>query len=70
MEEHASASNMACEDVTDQQTMEVDQGGVVGEVQEPKLELEITLHSLTGWTTPRTMHMTAKMGSHKVGIYR
>ncbi|RVX01248.1 putative mitochondrial protein [Vitis vinifera] len=59
---------MVCEDVTDQQTGEIDQGDVTGEVQEPKLEPEITLHALTGWTGLRTMHMTATMGSHDVMV--
>lgn len=59
---------MVCEDVTHQQTGEIDQGDVTGEVQEPKLEPEITLHALTGWTGLRTMHMTATMGSHDVMV--
>ena len=37
-------------------------------VQEPELEPEITLHALTGWTTPKTMCVWAKIGSHKVII--
>ena len=28
-------------------------------------EPEITLHALTGWTVPRTMHINAKLGSYK-----
>ena len=48
LEGNAGASTMVCEEITSQQTLEADQDGDVGEVQEPELELEITLHALTG----------------------
>lgn len=41
---------MIYEDITDQQILENDHGGDAAEVQEPKLEPEIILHSLMGWT--------------------
>lgn len=55
-------------DITDQQTPEDDHGGEAAEVQEPEVEPEITLHALAGWTAPRTMRMTATMGSLKVVV--
>jgi len=30
------------------------------------VEPEITLHALTGWTAPKTMRVTAKIGSHAI----
>lgn len=68
LEGYVGAGNMVYEDVTDQQTVEFDQGGDTGEVQEPELEPEVTLHALTGWITPRTTRMTATMGSHEVMV--
>lgn len=55
-------------DITDQQTLKDDHGGEAAEVQEPEVEPEITLHALAGWTAPRTMRMTATMGSLKVVV--
>ncbi|XP_040996109.1 uncharacterized protein LOC121242288 [Juglans microcarpa x Juglans regia] len=68
LEGYADAGNVICEDITDQHTVEIDQGGDTGEVQEPELEPEIMLHALTGWTTPRTMRITATMGSREVMV--
>ncbi|KAJ0027601.1 hypothetical protein Pint_36394 [Pistacia integerrima] len=48
--------------------MEEDQGGDIGEVQEPEMEPEITLHALTGWTGPKTICKTARMGPHEVVV--
>ncbi|RVW63788.1 Transposon Tf2-2 polyprotein [Vitis vinifera] len=45
-----------------------DQGGEAIEVQEHEPKLEITLHALTGWTVPKTMRVTAKMGPHEVMV--
>ncbi|KAG7987413.1 hypothetical protein I3843_03G132800 [Carya illinoinensis] len=58
------AGNSICEDATDQTTLEDEHEGDVAKVQEP----EITLHALTGWTVPRTMRMTATIGSLKVVV--
>ncbi|KAF5468386.1 hypothetical protein F2P56_012540 [Juglans regia] len=60
--------NVICEDITDQQTLEEDQGGETREVQEPEQEPEITLHALTGWSGPKTMRITARMGPHEVVV--
>lgn len=68
LEGYADAGNVICEDITDQHTVEIDQGGDTGEVQEPELEPEITLHALTGWTAPRTMRIIATMGSREVMV--
>jgi hypothetical protein len=57
---------MMCEDITDQQLLEDGNGGDTIVVQESELEPEITLHALTGWTTPETMRVSAKIRSHKV----
>ena len=59
---------MVCEDIIDQPTLEEDQGGDIGEVQEPELESEIKLHALTRWTGPRTMCIIARMGPHEVVV--
>ena len=59
---------MVCEDIIDQPTLEEDQGGDIGEVQEPELEPEIKLHALTRWTGPRTMCIIARMGPHEVVV--
>ena len=32
------------------------------------MEPEITLYALTGWTSPRTMHIIARMGPHEVVV--
>lgn len=39
-------------------------------VQEPELdpEPEKTLHAITGYTTPKIMRVSAKMGSHEVMV--
>ncbi|XP_041009414.1 uncharacterized protein LOC121253468 [Juglans microcarpa x Juglans regia] len=68
LEGYEGAGNVICEDITDQHTVEFDQGGDMGEVQELELEPEITLHALTGWTVPRTMRITATMASHEVMV--
>ena len=60
--------NVDCGDGTDQQTWEDDHGGEAAEVQEHEPKLEITLHALTGWTAPKTMRVTAKMGPHEVMV--
>ncbi|KAJ0039806.1 hypothetical protein Pint_26749 [Pistacia integerrima] len=62
------ASNVIYEDITDQQTLEEDHGGDVAEVQKPERKPEITLHALTGWTAPKTMRVTVKMGPHEVMV--
>lgn len=68
LEGHVGAGTMVYEEVTDQQTLEADQVRDAGEVQEPELEPEITLHALIGWTAPRTMRLTAIMGSLEVVV--
>ncbi|KAL6322878.1 hypothetical protein AAG906_020921 [Vitis piasezkii] len=60
--------NMYCGDGTDQQTLEDDHGREAAEVQEHEPKPEITLHALTGWTAPKTMRVTAKMGPHEVMV--
>ncbi|RVW63197.1 Retrovirus-related Pol polyprotein from transposon 17.6 [Vitis vinifera] len=60
--------NVDCGDGTDQQTWEDDHGGEAAEVQEHEPKLEITLHALTGWTAPKTMRVTAKMGPMKLPV--
>ncbi|KAA8519438.1 hypothetical protein F0562_013687 [Nyssa sinensis] len=60
--------NLKCEEITDQHMLEDDHGGDAAEAQEPEFEPEITLHALTGWTAPRTMRMTATMGSLEVVV--
>ncbi|KAA8547164.1 hypothetical protein F0562_003570 [Nyssa sinensis] len=62
------AGNVVCVDITNQHTLEDNQGRDVAVVQEPELEPEITLHALTGWTAPRTIRMAAKMGPYKVVV--
>ena len=47
---------------------EEDQGGDIREVHEPELEPEITLYALTGWTSPKTMHITVRMDPHEVVV--
>ena len=64
----AHEGNVYCGDGTDQQTWEDDHGGEAAEVQEHEPKLEITLHALTGWTAPKTMRVTAKMGPHEVMV--
>ena len=66
MEGHTGT--VVCEDITDQPTLEEDQGRDTREIQEPELEPKITLHALTGWTGPKTLRITAKMGPHKVVV--
>lgn len=62
------AGNMIYEDITDQQILKNDHKGDAAEVQKPELEPKITLHALTGWTTSKTMRVTAKMGPCKVMV--
>ena len=62
------AGNVYCGDGTDQQVLEDDHGGEAAEVQEHEPKPEISLHSLTGWTTSKTMRVTAKMGCHEVMV--
>jgi hypothetical protein len=59
---------MMCEDITDQQMLEDGHRGDTVVVWELERELEITFHALTGWTTPKTMRVSAKMGSHEVMV--
>ena len=59
---------MYCGDSTDQQTLEDDHGEEAAKVQEHEPKPEITLHALTGWTTPKTMRVTGKMGRHEVMV--
>ncbi|RVW13640.1 hypothetical protein CK203_088827 [Vitis vinifera] len=49
------AGNVYCGDGTDQQVLEDDHGGEAAGVQEHEPKPEISLHSLTGWTTSKTM---------------
>ncbi|KAA8542937.1 hypothetical protein F0562_024089 [Nyssa sinensis] len=56
------ASNIICEEFTEQLLQKEDHG----ELPEHETEPEITLHALIGWTVPKTMQMMAKLGSHEV----
>jgi hypothetical protein len=48
MKGYVNAGNMTYEDITYQQTRGFEQGEDTGEVKEPEVKLEITLHALTG----------------------
>ena len=37
------------------------------DVDEENTEPEISLHALTGWSTPRTMRIEGRVGNHKIG---
>jgi hypothetical protein len=52
----------------EQQMLEDGHRGNTVVVQEPELEPKITLHALASWTPPKTMRVSAKMGSHEVMV--
>jgi hypothetical protein len=49
-----------CEEVTDDIPVE--------DIAEENTEPEISLHALTGWSTPRTMRIEGRVGNHTLTV--
>lgn len=60
LEAPAGTSTLKCEEISDEQLEE----------NKPKeqLEPEISLHALTGWSSPKTMRVAAKIGPLQVVV--
>ena len=58
LEGHDDGDNVIRNDVTEEQHAE--------ENHEELIKPEITLHELTGWTAPKTMRVSARIGSNYV----
>jgi hypothetical protein len=58
VEGHDEDDEVVCDNIHDKHS--------VAEHLEEFVEPEITLHALTGWTAPKTMRVTAKIGSHAI----
>jgi hypothetical protein len=55
---HDDGNKVVCDNITDKQHAE--------KHHEEFIEPEITLHALTRWTTPKTMRVTARIGSKDI----
>jgi hypothetical protein len=58
LEGHDDGDKVVCDNITDKQHAAAN--------HEEFMELEITLHALTGWATPKTMRVTARIGSNDI----
>lgn len=58
MLEGHDGKNVTCDAVTEEPLVE--------ENHEGPIKPEITLHALTGWTSPKTMRVAARIGVHDV----